>query len=134
MPNQPALSPSTTYNYLSRALNLLEKPGFGIAGTSWIQNREAVDKQGHGVAPESEQADAWCTIGVLKAVTRYDPDPDAAYRYAYSILNAANPALVAIGGSGLAGAAPSLNDHAYSFDQVKSLFENAKLFLLRHGA
>lgn len=134
MPNQPVLSPATTYDYLTRALQLLEKPGLGISGTSWIQMREAVNKQGQGVAPESEQADAWCVIGVLKAVTQYDANPDAAYRYAYSILNAANPALVAIGGSGLSGAAPSLNDHAYSFSQVQALFENAKQFLLRHGA
>lgn len=134
MTNHPVLSPATTYDYLTRALQLLEKPGNGISGTSWIQMREAVNKRGQGVAPESEQADAWCVIGALKAVTHHDPDPDAAYRYVYSILNAANPVLVAIGGEGLSGAAPALNDHVYSFDQIRSLFENAKLFLLRHGA
>lgn len=127
MPNNriPVLSNQTAYDYLTRAQQLLEKPRYPHEH-SWIQFAEAISSDGHHVAPESEQAQAWCTIGVLKAVTKYDPNPEAAYRYVYSIMNAANAALIA------AGSAPSLNDVS-DYETVINLFENGRTFLLRHG-
>jgi hypothetical protein len=122
----PVLSNQTAYDYLTRAQQLLEKPGPTANSHSWIRFAEAINAQGVHCAPESEQAQAWCTIGVLKAVTKYDPNPEAAYRYVYSIMNAANAALIA------AGSAPSLNDVS-DYETVINLFENGRTFLLRHS-
>lgn len=122
----PILPLQACYDRIDRALSLLEKPGKGIGGSSWIQYAEAINQAGAHCAPESEQADAWCVIGVLKAVSAHDPDPSASYRYLYSILNLSNSTLLSIGSAGLSGPAPVLNDHAYSFDQVRQLFTNAK--------
>jgi hypothetical protein len=138
MSRVPVLSNQTAYDYLTRAQLLLEKPRYKYPGTigsqpikleehSWIRNAEAFsDALGKHVAPEDELASAWCTIGVLKAVTKYDPNPEAAYRYVYSIMNAANAALIA------AGSAPSLNDVS-DYKTVINLFENGRTFLLRHS-
>lgn len=127
--NQPATT--SAYDYLVRALQLLEKPRYGksvngqaplLAEHSWIRNAEAFSDllQTH-VAPENELASAWCTIGVVKAVTKYDPDPDAAYRYCLSLLNAANPMYVA---EGTAQAQPHLNDNG-SWPLVRTFFQKA---------
>lgn len=119
--NKPA-TPNASI-YLSRALELLEKPGPNHQPNSWITMREAIDQDGHACNPESEQAQAWCTIGVLKAVTHYDPvDPQKAYQYCLSILNLANPAYVATGSK---SAQPELNDQAQSFEQVRRYFQRA---------
>lgn len=129
--NQPATT--SAYDYLVRALQLLEKPRYGkpdpnnhiapiIEPNSWITGAEAwSDKLQKHVAPEDEAADAWCTIGAVKAVTKYDPDPDAAYRYCLSLLNAANPMYVA---EGTAQAQPYLNDNG-SWPLVRKLFQKA---------
>lgn len=129
--NQPATT--NAYDYLVRALQLLEKPRYGkpsastheaplLADNSWITGAEAwSDILNTWVAPENELASAWCTIGVVKAVTKYDPDPDAAYRYVLSILNAANPIYVAEGSS---NAQPRLNDNG-SFQLVRGFFQKA---------
>jgi hypothetical protein len=122
----PVLSNQAAYDYLTRAQQLLEKPGPTANSHSWIQFAEAINSDGQLCAPESEQAQAWCTIGVLKAVTKYDPNPEAAYRYVYSIMNAANAALIA------AGSAPSLNDVS-DYETVINLFKNGRTFLLRHS-
>lgn len=129
----PILTLQACYDRIDRALSLLEKPGKGIGGSSWIQYAEAITPSGIHCAPESEQADAWCVIGVLKAVSAHDPDPQASYCYLYSLLNLANTQLVAIGGSGLQGAAPTLNDHAYDFATVRQLFTNAKHWITSHA-
>lgn len=118
MPNQPATDQAP--QYLERALQLLEKPGPHGQPNSWITMREAIDKDGKPCNPESEQAQAWCTIGVIKAVTHYDPDPERAYRYCLSILNLANPAYVA---TGTYSAQPILNDQATSFETVRRFFQ-----------
>lgn len=133
--NQPATSHA--YDYLVRALQLLEKPRMGrvhksstqdipdalmeIAPHSWITGAEAISADGTYVAPEDERAEAWCTIGVVKAVTKYDDNPDAAYRYVLSIMNAANPMYVAEGSS---NAQPALNDSG-SFELVQKFFQRA---------
>lgn len=117
--NQPATTQAT--QYLQRALALLEKPS-PHQPHSWITMREAIDADGHACAPESEQAVAWCTIGVVKAVCHYDPNPEQAYRYCLSILNLANPAYVATGSK---YAQPELNDRASSFEQVRKYFQRA---------
>lgn len=117
---------ANAYEYLVRALQLLEKPRPNQPH-SWIQYHEAIDEQGHYVEPHSERAVAWCTIGVVKAVTHYDPDPDAAYRYCLSILNAANPAYIATGSN---AAQPELNDSG-SWELVHTFFERAINFAAR---
>lgn len=117
------------YDYLVRALQLLEKPRHKIYNGhvelthahSWITGAEAITADGKYVQPEDERADAWCTIGVVKAVTKYDPDPDAAYRYCLSLLNAANPMYIAEGSS---NAQPRLNDRG-SFQLVQKFFQRA---------
>lgn len=130
-----AAKPATTnaYEYLVRALQLLEKPRYTypktigsqpikLADNSWIRNAEAFsDALGKHVNPEDEMASAWCTIGVIKAVTKYDPDPDAAYRYCLSVLNAANPMYVAYGQE---NAQPHLNDGG-SWELVQRFFQRA---------
>lgn len=120
--NQPATTQAT--QYLQRALQLLEKPGPRNQPHSWIVGREAIDSSGMPCAPESEQACAWCTIGVVKAVTHYDPiSPDKAYTYCLSIMNLANPAYVATGNK---HAQPELNDEAStSFDTIRRYFQRA---------
>lgn len=120
MPNKPATPNAVAY--LTRALQLLEKPGPRNQPNSWIRNAEALDDQLRHCKPEDERAQAWCTIGVLKAVTHYDPDPPKAYQYCLSILNLANPAYVATGSK---SAQPTLNDRADSFDQVRKYFQRA---------
>lgn len=137
MTNKPATT--NAYEYLTRALQLLEKPRYKTTATqvnplhyeghavkladhSWIKNAEAFsDQLGKHVKPEDEMASAWCTIGVIKAVTKYDDDPDAAYRYCLSVLNAANPAYIAEGSS---NAQPSLND-AGDWPTVCGFFQRA---------
>jgi hypothetical protein len=128
--------PATTnaYEYLTRALQLLEQPRYSpanpfvpepirIADHSWIRNSEAwSDQLCKWVAPEDEMASAWCTIGVVKAVTKYDPDPEAAYKYCLSVLNAANPAYVAVGTE---QAQPCLNDNAPGFEPIRRYFQRA---------
>lgn len=128
MANQPATT--SALEYLSRALQLLEKPGPKGQPNSWITGREAIDDKGYPVNPESEQAQAWCTIGVLKAVTHYDPDPQRAYTYCLSILNLANPAYVATGSR---SAQPELNDRATDFSTVRKFFQKAIAYLERHS-
>lgn len=120
--NKPAPATSSAYEYLTRALQLLEKPGPKQQPNSWIRDREAINAQGEPCSPESEQAEAWCTIGVLKAVTRYDADPEAAYRYCLSVLNAANPLYVATGSK---QAQPQINDDpsTTSFETIQRLFQ-----------
>lgn len=128
--NQPATTQAAAY--LQRALLLLEKPRIRLDRydkqpiethpNSWIVGREAIDAEGYACAPESEQACAWCTIGVLRAVTHYDPDPPTAYTYCISIMNLANPAYVATGSK---HAQPELNDRATSFEQVRRYFQRA---------
>lgn len=136
----PVLSLETTYNYVTRALQLLEKPGPGIQGSSWIKNAEAITTQPKGsiiyVKPEDERAEAWCFIGSLKAVTKYDPNPEAAYLYLYACINAANALLLSANHStaGKAGAAPQINDNALSFGTVRQLLVNTQNFLIRKGA
>lgn len=127
--NQPATA--NAYDYLVRALQLLEKPRYGkpdmqthqaplLAEHSWIQNAEAFsDMLVKHVAPEDEAASAWCTIGAVKAVTKYDPDPDAAYRYCLSLLNAANAMYIAEGSS---NAQPALNDSS-SWPLIRKFFQ-----------
>lgn len=125
--NQPATA--NAYDYLVRALQLLEKPRYSkptngelLAEHSWIRNAEAwSDSLQQHVAPEDERADAWCTIGAVKAVTKYDPDPEAAYRYCLSLLNAANPMYVA---EGTSQAQPRLNDNG-SWPLVRGFFQRA---------
>lgn len=141
--NQPATT--SAYDYLVRALQLLEKPRrrpsanrengdidvVEIAPHSWIQNAEAwSDQLQKHVAPEDERADAWCTIGVIKAVTKYDDNPDAAYRYCLSLLNAANPMYVAEGSS---YAQPVLNDRG-SWPLVQKFFQRAIAMAARLSA
>lgn len=116
---QPATSHAAAY--LARALELLEKPGPKGQPHSWIKSREAIDATGQPCSPESEQAQAWCTIGVLKAVTHYDPEPTRAYTYCLSILNAANPLYVA---NGQRDAQPQINDSGIvTFDTIRRLFQ-----------
>lgn len=134
---QPATA--NAYDYLTRALQLLEKPRYRtrlspgeepykLADHSWIKNAEAwSDQLGKHVAPEDEMASAWCTIGVVKAVTKYDSDPDAAYRYVLSILNAANPTYIA---EGSANAQPRLND-AGDWPTVRRFFQRGINMALR---
>lgn len=119
MPNQPATVNAAAY--LQRALQLLEKPGPRNQPHSWITGREAIDIDGHPCKPESAQAQAWCTIGVIKAVTHYDPDPPRAYTYCQSILNLANPVYIA---NGQRDAQPSINDDpSTTFDQIRRYFQ-----------
>jgi hypothetical protein len=130
--NQSQPATTSAYDYLVRALQLLEQPRYispsklpysKVADHSWIRNAEAYsDILGSWVAPEDERATCWCTIGVIKAVTKYDPDPEAAYRYCLSIMNAANPAYVAVGSQ---AAQPTLNDQAESFDTVRKYFQRS---------
>lgn len=124
--NKPATT--SAYDYLTRALQLLEQPRVRMTSTgplvvapnSWIINAEAYsDQLGTHVAPEDEAASAWCTIGVVKAVTKYDPDPEAAYRYCLSVLNAANPMYIAEGSQ---NAQPALNDEG-DWELVRNFFQ-----------
>lgn len=124
--NKPATA--NACDYLTRALQLLEQPRVRmtpdgprqVADHSWITNAEAFsDQLGTHVAPEDESASAWCTIGAVKAVTKYDADPDAAYRYCLSVLNAANPMYIAEGSQ---NAQPALNDSG-SWELVRGFFQ-----------
>lgn len=115
------IKPATpnAYEYLTRALQLLEKPRKNQLH-SWIKNAEAITADGTYCEPEDERADAWCTIGAIKAVTKYDDNPDAAYRYCLSVLNAANPMYVAEGSQ---HAQPTLNDYVADFSLIQRLFQ-----------
>lgn len=123
--NKPVVDPNLAYEYLSRAQYLLESPRPTGQSNSWIQHAEAINDQGNYVSPESERAVAWCTIGVVKAVTHYDEtDPDKAYKYILSLLNMANPNVI------LEGSLPKVNDHT-QFQQVIRMFEKAKLLAMK---
>lgn len=63
-----------------------------LIGHGWVIGREAVDKDGRGVAPESEAAEKWCIIGAKKAAIKYAPVEFKQYmlRYLESMFNAAN--------------------------------------------
>lgn len=145
----PANNPPATANalaYLTRALALLEKPRWAkctpdevragtlpmmIAEHSWITGAEAISIEGVYCEPEDERAQAWCTIGVVKAVTHYDPEPVKAYTYCLSILNLANPAYVATGSK---NAQPYLNDTAESFETVRRFFQRGIAYLEKHSS
>lgn len=121
----PVVAPALAYEYLNRALLLLEKPcEYNGKSNSWIQGREAITADGLSCAPESELAVAWCTIGVVRAVTHYDPVPDAAYRYILSLLNMANPIVITN------GSLPGVND-THAFQVVQRMFEKAKILAIR---
>lgn len=124
----PVVSPELAYDYLNRALLLLEKPSsYNNSPHSWIQGREAVRADGTGCAPESEQAVAWCTIGVVRAVTYYDQtSPDAAYKYILSLLNMANPIVFT------KDSLPGVND-THAFSTVQRMFEKAKVLAIKFG-
>lgn len=118
-PNAPALLTDLAYTYLDRAQQLLAH--------GWVKGREAVDKDGISCAPESDLAVAYCEIGAIKAVTHYDQDPDAAYRYVMSILSAANAMVYA------KGSVPSVNDsQATTQEYVLRMFDKAKNYLTKH--
>lgn len=117
MPNKPAIPPTTAYDYLDRAQQLLQH--------GWIQGREAIDKDGNSCPPESDLAVAYCEIGAVKAVTHYDPDPDVAYRYCLSILDAANALVIE------KGSVPAVNDTT-THEHVLQMFDRAKQYLIRH--
>lgn len=131
--NKAAINPQLAYEYLDRALLLLKKqrPASGQSN-SWIQGREAVDEQQHSCAPYDERAVAWCEIGAVRATTHYDDEAnntDAAYRYVISLLNMANPNILAY------GSIPGVNDsHKTTFDTVVRMFEKAKYLAIRFGA
>lgn len=121
MPNQPATI--NALSYLQRALQLLESPRRDqqhniVHPHSWIKNAEAIAANGTHVAPEDERAVAWCTIGVVKAVTKYDENPDAAYRYVCSLLDA-SPIVLAH------DRLESSNDSATDFERVRKTFLRA---------
>jgi hypothetical protein len=133
--NTPILSKQDTIIYLSRALQLLEAPCVQHMSTghvankahSWIQGQLAVDAKGYQVPPESDLAVAYCEIGAIKAVTHYDQQPEAAYKYVTAILHAANPAaIVAVRGAHNTGGVPTINDHPYTtFERVRKMFTRA---------
>ncbi len=60
-PEQEALSVSEV---LSRAADLLEKPG------AWIQGPVARNEKGRDVFARSPDAVCWCAMGAIKASTR----------------------------------------------------------------
>lgn|SRR5678815_1987835 len=125
MPNTPVVSPTQAYEYLHRALQLLEEPR-PPHPNSWIQSAEAIDNEGRYCNPESERAVAWCTIGVVMAVTHYDPHPEEAYKYVLSLLNMANP--IAIANDSL----PAVND-THAFETVRRMFQKAMGLALKFG-
>lgn len=122
----PVVPPALAYDYLARALQLLEQPCEYNKPNSWIQGYEAITQEGLSCAPESELAVAWCTIGVVRAVTHYDQAPDAAYRYILALLNMANP--IAIAQNNL----PSVND-THTFQVVQRMFQKAKVLTIKFG-
>ena len=125
MTSQAVVPATMAYQYLNRAQQLLEKPRENQPH-SWIQGAGAINIDGHPVSPESEQAVAWCTIGVVRAVTHYDPNPDEAYKYILSLLNMANPRVIE------AGSIPQVNDRT-AFQQVIHMFEKAKVLAMKFG-
>lgn len=121
------LSPTQASIYLQRALTMLEKPGPRNQPHSWIQNAEAIRDDGTHCKPEDERAAAWCTIGVVRAVTYYDPNPTSAYTYLLSLLNMANPIAIA------QDTLPQVNDYATSFTTVQNMFRKAINLTIRFG-
>lgn len=127
-------TPPATMNaatYLRRALQLLEAPRRDQQGNithpnSWIRHAEAIQANGQHCEPESEQAVGWCTIGVVKAVTKYDPSPEPAYRYVCSLLDA-SPVVIAN------DSLPSSNDSASDFSRVRQTFLRAIKLAERFG-
>lgn len=121
----PVVPATVAYEYLDRALQMLDKPRpNNNVDNSWIQHAEAIKADGTYCMPEDEQAVAWCTIGVVKAVTHYDPNPDQAYTYLLSLLNMANP--IAIANDTL----PNVNDtNAYAV--VRNMFIKAMNLAIR---
>ena len=114
-------SPQETYDYLTRALQLLEAPRYNtkmevIANNSWVQNTLAIQADGVHCDPRSDLAVAYCTLGAIQAVT---PD-DRIATYVNSIIDMANPSIVA------SGSIPNVNDHARSFERVQRLFHRAQ--------
>lgn len=121
MKTPPATMNATTY--LRRALQLLEAPRRDQQGNithpnSWIRNAEAILANGQHCEPEDERAVGWCTIGVVKAVTKYDDNPEPAYRYVCSLLDA-SPIVIAH------DSLPSSNDSAETFERVRKTFLRA---------
>lgn len=110
---------SNATEYLTRALQLLEKPRPPSHDNSWIQYAGAIRDDGTYCEPQDERACAWCTIGAVRAVTFYDDKPEEAYKYCLSILSAANPQTIALGHE---GALPYINDGG-SFERVRRMFQ-----------
>lgn len=127
----PVVAPQDTYEYLRRALQLLEAPRAGnpqAPCNSWIKGREAVDINGNSCSPESDLAVAYCEIGAVRAVTHYASDDPvvraATYNYVLSILQAANPMAIN------AGSVPSVNDNPDTeFSRVQRMFHKAMAFV-----
>lgn len=128
---KPVPATLNALSYLQRALMLLEQPRTNqqhevTHPNSWIRSAEAIQQDGNHCAPEDERAVAWCTIGVVKAVTKYDDNPDAAYRYVCSLLDA-SPVVLSH------GSLPSSNDTADTFERVRKTFLRAIKLAERFG-
>lgn len=118
--NTPVVSPSETYTYLDRALQLLRAPRYDkhqqiINDNSWIRNTLAIDANSNHVDPKSDLAVAYCTLGAVKAVT---PTPEAAV-YVNSIIDMANPNVISH------DSIPNVNDRSNSFTHVERMFLKA---------
>lgn len=117
--NAPVITPTETYDYLSRALTLLRAPRYDrhqqiINSHSWIQNTLAIDANNNHCDPKSDLAVAYCTLGAVQAVT---PTPEAAV-YVNSIIDMANPNVISH------DSIPNVNDRS-QFSSVERMFMKA---------
>lgn len=130
----PVIPPQTTYDYLGRVIELLNAPRRNTSGRithdhSWIQHAEAIDQASNHCSPKSDLAVAYCTIGAVRAITLYDDQPDEAYKYVCSIIDAANPQVV-VNAHGLQGGIPRVND-SHEFQRVINMLRKAQLLVSR---
>jgi len=134
MKTQPVLPPTITDEYLNRVIELLSAPRRDSQGRithdhSWIRHAEAIDANGNHCSPKSDLAVAYCTIGAVRAVTLYDPNPEQAYKYVLSIIDAANPEVVA-NANPYTGGIPHVND-SHEFQRVIKMLNKAKTLVAR---
>lgn len=119
--NTPVVSPTETYTYLDRALQLLRAPRYDNHNqqlpnsNSWIRNTLAIDANSNHVDPKSDLAVAYCTLGAVKAVT---PD-DKTANYVNSIIDMANPNVISH------DSIPNVNDRSSTFESVERMFLKA---------
>lgn len=129
----PVLSPIETSMYVQRVEELLSAPridhrtGEVTHPNSWVQNREAIQADGHSCDPKSDLAVAYCMIGAVRAIT---PETES-YKYVISIINAANPNVIHAA-SGKQGGIPNVNDRATSFEHVIKMLQKTQTFIERH--